>query len=85
MEEILDRKVPGTGLTDSQFLLLERELEEALSPIFRRVWLQATPLQSMCLTCFYNDISKGYTIFCVKNVKQFSKEIILGYIGFNSI
>jgi hypothetical protein len=76
--------VPGTGLTEGQWRLLERELQTALSDRFTKVWLQVTRLRSVCVTAFLHKEDElacwpmpGYRIFTFKNVRDFNLESLV--------
>lgn len=52
----------------------QRELAESFSGTYRRVWLQVTRFNSVCITVFPLNINESYKMYFAKNVHDFSLE-----------
>jgi len=79
-------RIPGTGLTYSQWRNLERSLNDSLSERFSKVWLEVSASRTVCITLFPITLTRpwglpNYTIVTARNVSDFSLENILRIIS----
>ena len=61
-------------LQDVNWKELETELRDSFSDRFRRVWIDYTRLNSVCITAFSVDPNERYRIFTAFKVQDFSVE-----------
>jgi len=53
---------------------LEIELQNSFSDRYRRIWINYTRLQSICITAFPNNSLERYRIFTAYKVQDWSVE-----------
>lgn len=87
-----ENKIPGTGLTYSQWRNLELGLNDYLRERFSKVWLEISGLGTLCITLFpivsarpwgapiYNALP-NYQIITARNVSDFSLDNIIKIIS----
>lgn len=52
----------------------QRELAQSFSDRYRRVWLQYTRFNNVCITVFPLDMNESYQMYFAKNVHDWSLE-----------
>ena len=61
-------------LSEINFRQREIELMNSFSDRYRRVWLQRTKFNNVCITVFPLDIGGNYQMYFAKNVQDWSLE-----------
>lgn len=66
------------NLNSVNLVTRQRELAESFSGVYRRVWLQTTRLNTVCITVFpeptFENRYPEYQLYFAKNVHDFSLE-----------
>jgi len=62
------------SLNSVNLVTRQRELAESFSGVYRRVWLQTTRFNTVCITVFPLNINESYQMYFAKNVHDFSLE-----------
>lgn len=62
------------NLNSVNLVTRQKELANSLSDKFRRVWLQKTRFNSICITVFPLNINESYQMYFAKNVQDWSLE-----------
>jgi len=63
------------------FLEIESELKERFKDRYRKIYIQYSRLNSVCITCFLNQ-NKGYKIFTLMkmNIKDVNSDYFYSFI-----
>lgn len=62
------------NLNSINLITRQKELAQSLSERYRRVWLQKTRFNSVCITVFPLNINESYQMYFAKNVQDWSLE-----------
>ena len=81
-----ESRVPGTGLTYSQWRNLEKSLNNSLRERFSKVWLEVSGLGTLCITMFPIKSSRSwglpnYEIIVIRKVADFSLENLIKLVS----